>query len=60
VKQITRDMLAYDSGFMHTGAGVEISGLIGFPMLRELVLSIDYRDNLIQAVYDPKKGFHAR
>jgi Flp pilus assembly protein TadD/predicted aspartyl protease len=60
VKQITRDMLAYESGFMHTGAGVEISGLIGFPMLRELVLSIDYRDNLINAVYDPKKGFHAR
>ena len=60
VKQVTHDMLAYDSGFMRTGAGVEISGLIGFPMLRELVLSIDYRDNLIHVVYDPKKGFHMR
>ena len=40
-------------------AGVEISGIIGFPILRELVLSIDYRDNLVHFVYDPKKGFHA-
>jgi Tfp pilus assembly protein PilF/predicted aspartyl protease len=58
VKQITNGMLAYDGSFERTGAGVEISGLIGFPMLRELVLSIDYRDNLIHVVYDPKKGFH--
>ena len=29
------------------------------PILRELVLSIDYRDNLIHVVYDPKKGYHA-
>ena len=40
------------------GAGVEISGLIGFPTLRQLVISIDYRDNLVHVVYDPKKGYH--
>jgi hypothetical protein len=28
-------------------------------MLRELVISIDYRDNLVKVVYDPKKGYHA-
>jgi len=37
---------------------VNISGFIGFVTLRELVISIDYRDNLIHVVYDPKKGYH--
>ena len=40
-------------------SGVEISGIIGFPKLRELVISIDYRDNRVHVVYDPKKGYHA-
>lgn len=40
-------------------SGVAISGIIGFPTLRELVISIDYRDNLVHVVYDPKKGYHA-
>jgi predicted aspartyl protease len=59
VRQITEGMTSYDSALLARSAGVEISGLIGFPMLRELVLSIDYRDNLVHVVYDPKKGFHA-
>ena len=37
-----------------TAGGVAISGIIGFDALRELVLSIDYRDNLVHVVYDPK------
>jgi predicted aspartyl protease len=59
VRQITPGMTSYDSTLLARGAGVEISGLIGFPTLRELVISIDYRDNLVHVVYDPKKGFHA-
>src|SRR6266702_4205605 len=59
VQQMLPDMTAYDSSMLAHTAGVEISGLIGFPTLRELVISIDYRDNLVHVVYDPKKGFHA-
>lgn len=37
-----------------SAGGVAISGLIGFDALRELILSIDYRDNLVHVAYDPK------
>lgn len=59
VKQVNLGMDAYNSALLSHSSGVEISGLIGFPMLRELVISIDYRDNLVKVVYDPKKGYHA-
>lgn len=35
--------------------GVEVSGLIGLPTLSRLTIIIDYRDNLIQLKYDPKR-----
>jgi predicted aspartyl protease len=60
VRQNLRDMNAYDSTLLSRSAGVEISGLIGFPTLRELVIAIDYRDNLVKVTYDPNKGFHMR
>jgi predicted aspartyl protease len=59
VAQTLQGMTSYDSSALAHSAGVEISGLIGFPTLRELVISIDYRDNLVHVVYDPKHGFHA-
>jgi tetratricopeptide (TPR) repeat protein len=59
VRQTRRNMLILDTGGITRSAGIEISGIIGFPILRELVLSIDYRDNLVHFTYDPKKGFHA-
>jgi len=58
VRQVVSDMDSFDSGAMAQASGVEISGAIGFPTLRELVISIDYRDNLVHVVYDPKKGYH--
>ena len=59
IRQTRRSMLILDTGGMSRNVGAEMSGIIGFPILRELVISIDYRDNLIHVVYDPKKGFHA-
>ena len=35
--------------------GVEISGFIGAPALFQVVMHIDYRDNLVWCEYDPKK-----
>ena len=60
VNQQLPEMQSYDMGSLSRAAGVEISGLIGFPTLRELVISIDYRDNLIHVVYDVNKGYHLR
>jgi tetratricopeptide (TPR) repeat protein len=59
IRQTRRNMLVLDTGNMSRLVGAEVSGIIGFPILRELVLSIDYRDNLIHLTYDPKKGYHA-
>ena len=58
VRAPLRGVTAIDTSSLGRGAGVEISGLIGFETLRELVISIDYRDNLVRVVYDPKHGFH--
>jgi len=35
--------------------GVEVSGFIGAPALFQVVMHIDYRDNLVWCEYDPKK-----
>lgn len=58
VSQMLSGLTSYDSSMLSHSAGVEISGLIGFPTLRELVIAIDYRDNLVKVVYNPNKGFH--
>jgi hypothetical protein len=59
IHQALRSADSFDVGRISRFAGVDISGIIGFPALRQLVISVDYRDNLIHVVYDPKKGFHA-
>jgi len=38
------------------GAGTEVSGLLGFPVLRQLIIDIDYRDGLVQFTHDPNHG----
>ena len=38
-----------------TMTAVDISGFIGAPALTQLVLHIDYRDNLVWCEYTPKK-----
>jgi hypothetical protein len=52
-------MSSFDSTLLSSDMGAELSGVIGFPTLRELVVSIDYRDNLVHVVYDPASGVHA-
>lgn len=58
VRSPLRNILAVDTSGLGRGSGVEISGLIGFETLRQLVITIDYRDNLVHIVYDPTHGFH--
>ncbi len=35
--------------------GTEVSGFLGFAMLRQLELELDYRDGLVNFKYDPKR-----
>ena len=53
-------VISIDLSGLSRDVGVEIAGLTGFPTLRELVLAIDYRDNLIHVIYDPSHGEHNR
>jgi predicted aspartyl protease len=59
VRVVTWGMSSFDSALLSSDMGAELSGVIGFLTLRELVVSIDYRDNLVHAVYDPASGVHA-
>ena len=35
--------------------GTEVSGFLGFDMLRLLEIKLDYRDGLVDFEYDPKR-----
>jgi hypothetical protein len=35
--------------------GTEVSGFLGFDMLRMLEVKLDYRDGLVDFGYDPKR-----
>ena len=48
-------MTSIDTTKISHDDGVEISGFIGAPALTQLVLHIDYRDNLVWCEYTPKK-----
>jgi hypothetical protein len=48
-------MTSIDTTSFSHDDGVEISGFIGAPALTQLVLHIDYRDNLVWCEYTPKK-----
>jgi tetratricopeptide (TPR) repeat protein len=51
-----KDVLVIDMDGLSREAGVEVSGIIGLQTLRYLTVDIDYRDGLIQVVYDPNDG----
>lgn len=48
-------MMSIPTKNLSEDAGVEISGFLGFPALRQMTLQIDYRDNLIHMSFDPKR-----
>jgi predicted aspartyl protease len=48
-------MTAIDTSSLSKDDGIELSGLLGAPVLDRLVLQIDYRDNLVNLNYDEKK-----
>ena len=56
-RQPARDVVAFDTSRMSNATGTEVSGTLGFSMLYQLQLKIDYRDGLVDFVYDPNR-FH--
>jgi tetratricopeptide (TPR) repeat protein len=56
-RQPARDMVAFDTSKISEGVGTEVSGMLGFAMLYQMKLKIDYRDGLVDFQYDPNR-FH--
>jgi hypothetical protein len=57
LRQENQDITAVDFSAISDSAGTEVSGLLGFVMLRMLDIKIDYRDALIDFQFDSKR-FH--
>ncbi len=58
IQQQNNDLVSFDTSSLSKGAGFEISGFLGSTVLRQLTISIDYRDGLIRFDYDPRRGNH--
>src|ERR1035438_4365889 len=61
--QENQDIVTLDLSAISKSAGTEVSGILGFEMLRILQVKIDYRDGLVDFLYDPKhlpKGISIR
>jgi Tfp pilus assembly protein PilF/predicted aspartyl protease len=56
-QQDRENLIAVDLSPISNDVGAEISGTLGFAMLSMLDMRIDYRDGLVDFVYD-KKRFH--
>ncbi|HTD21545.1 MAG TPA: aspartyl protease family protein [Terriglobales bacterium] len=51
-KQENQDLISFDYSKLSQDAGTEISGTLGFSLLRMLKIKIDYRDGLVDFNYD--------
>jgi predicted aspartyl protease len=48
-------MYASETTGLSRGAGVDVAGFLGFTALKQMSIQIDYRDDLIHFVFDPKR-----
>jgi tetratricopeptide (TPR) repeat protein len=55
LRQENQDMLSFDTTSISDNSGTEVSGFLGFSMLRFLDIKIDYRDALVDFTYDAKR-----
>jgi tetratricopeptide (TPR) repeat protein len=53
-QQANQDVVTFDLSNISRSAGTEVSGILGFNMLRILQTKIDYRDGLVDFIFDPK------
>jgi tetratricopeptide (TPR) repeat protein len=55
LKQENQGLIAFDLSHISDSTGTEVSGTLGFTLLRVLDIKIDYRDGLVDFSYDPKR-----
>ena len=55
IRQPNQDMVSIDLAGLSKDLGIEVSGFLGFSTFRQLEMKIDYRDGLVEFVYDPSK-----
>jgi tetratricopeptide (TPR) repeat protein len=55
LQQTNLDIITLDLSSLSRRMGTEVSGFLGFAMLRVLEVKLDYRDGLVDFVYDPKR-----
>jgi hypothetical protein len=53
-RQSNQGIITFDLSGVSSQTGTEISGFLGFEMLRKLEVKLDYRDGLVDFVYDHK------
>jgi len=55
LRQPSMDVVTLDLSRESRRLGTEVSGFLGFAMLRVLEIKLDYRDGLVDFEYDPKR-----
>jgi tetratricopeptide (TPR) repeat protein/predicted aspartyl protease len=55
LRQENQDILSFDMTHLSDAAGTEVSGALGFATLNLLDLKIDYRDGLVDFVYEANR-----
>ena len=58
LRQENQDITAFDITPVSDSIGTEVSGFLGFTLLRMLEIKIDYRDALVDFQYDAKRWSH--
>jgi hypothetical protein len=54
-QQANLGIITLDLSTISRRTGTEVSGFLGFAMLRQLEVELDYRDGLVDFKYDPKR-----
>lgn len=54
-RQENQDLTAFDLSGVSKGTGTEISGILGFTTLKLFTIKIDYRDGLVDFIYNGPK-----
>jgi hypothetical protein len=55
LQQPSMEVVTFDLSTESRRVGTEVSGFLGFDMLRLLEIKLDYRDGLVDFEYDPKR-----
>jgi hypothetical protein len=59
-RQFNQGIVTFGVSNVSSSIATEVSGFLGFEMLQRLELKLDYRDGLVDFVYDPKRAAHAK